>query len=582
VHKATFIVNASEADNKSFVYHCRHGHCDGHDRLFFLRRMMDQGWLTVADLTDPAFLSGPAGDAESEPPPSFEDCLGAAEALSAESPPDAVTAVLRQVAAAELDPISLRRVLDTLKKRTGLPLGDLKAGLRDVDKKNRGPAADIALEVANMALGQFWCDGLHLIRAIDKSFWAFTGTHWRRWTDEQIKNRLLEVIKAIVDPEERDFNTTLTASFNLLIAACAISTDVLRLTEEPPPVINCANGELWIAEDASVELRPHRHDSYLTYVLDARYDPSAACPEFDRTVQEIFARSSDAPGMARHYLEFMGYAIQPRRDIACYFMMKGAGNNGKTKLMETIEKLTNARCIFSGRLADIEENRFLIGALAGKLILLDDDIDTGTKLPDGLLKKLSERKLLTGELKFKDSFEFIATCLPVLLANNYPLCADLSYGQRRRANIIPFDRVFLPQEDDRGLFPRIWRHELSGILNRAIEGLQRLRRRGAFQEPKDCIGAKEEWLAHANPLFAFLGERCRVNASGQVPLSEFYNIFTQWAVEAGIKHVPARNTLRANLLNLGYDVRHTKLHSSVVFGLDVVGSYHSSVSAAAE
>lgn len=53
---ATFIVNASDADNRGFVYHCRHAHCDGRDRLLFVRRMLEQGWLGLDDLTDPAFL----------------------------------------------------------------------------------------------------------------------------------------------------------------------------------------------------------------------------------------------------------------------------------------------------------------------------------------------------------------------------------------------------------------------------------------------------------------------------------------------------------------------------------------------
>lgn len=57
---ATFIVNAGDSDTKGFVYHCRHGHCDGRDRLFFLRRMLEQGWLTTADLQDPQFLTGDA------------------------------------------------------------------------------------------------------------------------------------------------------------------------------------------------------------------------------------------------------------------------------------------------------------------------------------------------------------------------------------------------------------------------------------------------------------------------------------------------------------------------------------------
>ena len=54
---ATFVVNATDSGSNGFVYHCRHGHCDGRDRLFFLRRMLEERWLSITDLTDPNFLA---------------------------------------------------------------------------------------------------------------------------------------------------------------------------------------------------------------------------------------------------------------------------------------------------------------------------------------------------------------------------------------------------------------------------------------------------------------------------------------------------------------------------------------------
>jgi hypothetical protein len=59
IDTATFAMDAGGgAEAKGFVVHCRHAHCDGRDRLFFLRRMLEQGWLAVADLTNPEFLAG--------------------------------------------------------------------------------------------------------------------------------------------------------------------------------------------------------------------------------------------------------------------------------------------------------------------------------------------------------------------------------------------------------------------------------------------------------------------------------------------------------------------------------------------
>src|SRR5690606_1743473 len=122
----------------------------------------------------------------------------------------------------------------------------------------------------------------------------------------------------------------------------------------------------------------------------------------------------------------------------------------------------------------------LFGFLRGKLIFVDDDVRAGAKLPDGVLKKLSEAKLLTGELKNKNAFQFINRALPILLANNEPTTSDLSYGLKRRIMVIPFEHRFVEGVDmDRALWRTIRDEEMSGILNCYVRGLQRLRKRGS-------------------------------------------------------------------------------------------------------
>ncbi|GGJ40464.1 hypothetical protein [Neoroseomonas lacus] len=54
--QATFVMNASQSDKGWFVHHCRHSHCDGRDHLLFLKQMLEQRWLSIADLTDLSFL----------------------------------------------------------------------------------------------------------------------------------------------------------------------------------------------------------------------------------------------------------------------------------------------------------------------------------------------------------------------------------------------------------------------------------------------------------------------------------------------------------------------------------------------
>ena len=52
---ATIILNASASTTGGFVYHCRHAHCEGLDRLVFVRKMLEEGWLSISDLTDTCF-----------------------------------------------------------------------------------------------------------------------------------------------------------------------------------------------------------------------------------------------------------------------------------------------------------------------------------------------------------------------------------------------------------------------------------------------------------------------------------------------------------------------------------------------
>ena len=52
---ATYVVNGGQSATKGFVIHCRHGHCTGKDRLFFLKAMLEDGWFRSDDLTDPQF-----------------------------------------------------------------------------------------------------------------------------------------------------------------------------------------------------------------------------------------------------------------------------------------------------------------------------------------------------------------------------------------------------------------------------------------------------------------------------------------------------------------------------------------------
>jgi putative DNA primase/helicase len=416
----------------------------------------------------------------------------------------------------------------------------------------------------NIVLDSEFEGGRTLLHAAEAGFWHHDERIWLPARHDRLEKRILETLEKIPHTSGRHYTSIMSEVLTLLRAKLAVEGDVLRLTSEPPPVINCRNGELWLTNGLDFELRRHSPDSYLRHCHEIDHLPEALCPRFDAALEEIFAGSSNVKAMVRHILEVLGRTIFPDRSDAAIIVFYGRGANGKTALLDIFINLVGTHLVHSGQLEEIEKNRFIHGNLLGKLMFVDDDVRAGARLPDGALKKISERKLLTAEKKYRDPINFYCLAAPFLLCNNLPSIVDLSPALKRRLMVIPFDRTFSPAEAKNSPFPEILENEMSGVLNRALEGYRRYRKRGHFKLPRDVQKATEDWMTTANPLMSFIAEECVKDPTATWPLRDFYTRYTQWAREAGITWVLQRNTLKSNLKHLGFTTVHINKGTAVV------------------
>jgi putative DNA primase/helicase len=433
---------------------------------------------------------------------------------------------------------------------------------RTTRPKYKGDPAELV--VANM-LDQHFAGGKHLMLSSDGRFWHYDGRVWRPVQDQRISGKALEIIRA--NPVKGQKTAPLLGQvLTLLKASLAANDDLLDFNVNPLPIINCANGELWLTADGSVELRPHRPESYLRHCLDAAYEPSARCPEYDRALRGIFSAAKKPEALIRHWHELVGYIIQPRRHLPIIPILFGRGDNGKTKLMHTVMQLLGPALVHAQRIEDLDKSRFAMGSLCGKFLFVDDDVRAGARLPDGILKTISEAKEVTGELKFGPVFNFVVRAVPVLLCNNIPCLADLSHGMLRRLMVIPFDRIFTNVDKDPELFDRILANELPGVLNRALEGYRRLMVRGTFKLPSAVKNATARWLQHANPLPAFIKACCVKGPDAECRLGDFYAAFAEWARQMGYTSIQNQQGVSLDLEHLGFATTTTS-RGTVFVGL---------------
>lgn len=460
--------------------------------------------------------------------------------------------------------------IDRIQKVTNLSKTALNASLKELEKEsNTPPPADWSDRVMERMLEERFGGGRYLLRASDGRYWVYNEQYWEPVPIEFIKKEMLPYARGVVSEIEgqRGASSLISCALNILEGRVYRDNDPLHVLQSVvPKVINCQNGELWFDEAGEVILKPHLAESYLQHCLSVEYDPAATAPMFEKAVLEIFADSSNSADMFRHFMEFMGYICQPWRKLAIIVLLYGGGNNGKTSLVKVLIRILGERMVMSDRINEFEKSEFKIGALDGKLMLLDEDVEDGTCLPDGFLKKISEEKTMTGQHKYKDPFEFTCRAVPVMLANSYPAIKDLTEGIRRRVMVIPFVRKFESHEVKNDLFDDIWKKEDSGILNHVVAGFQRLKQRGKFLEPEDCIQAKKEWLIISNMLTTFIEETCDKGNNLHQFLKDIYAAYKEYCVGAGVRIIQDRRGFERRLISLGY--RITKLNGDkVVRGL---------------
>lgn len=353
-----------------------------------------------------------------------------------------------------------------------------------------------ALSIGQLVIDDIFARGAHLTCS-DSGFLRFNGTHWIPLSEAELGGMVLRHLYVETGQGPQRPRAVTREVIELMKMRQATGPDRSRLNE-PLPIINVANGELWITPDGSVERRPHNPASRLRYCLDVAYDSKAACPLYDRTLREIFSASTAPAALVDFWHEFAGYLLQPARPDARIFVGWGAGSDGKTALAGLLVRLLGRERVAAMPVGELASNRFMRSHLADKALFLDDDVAVGTILPDGMLKTISEAKIVTGEPKHRDAFEFRVGAPPLLLCNDVPHLRDTSHGFRRRLTVIPFERQFTSEEADRTLFPRIWETERSGVLNRALEGLQRVSQRGwKFDLPEAVNRASEAWWVEA-------------------------------------------------------------------------------------
>lgn len=309
-----------------------------------------------------------------------------------------------------------------------------------------------------------------------------------------------------------------------------IRVDAPLLWEAPPVnTINVLNG---LIDVNTLELQPHTPEFISAIQIPVTFDTDAVCPVWEKFVADVFPE--DARSIA---WEVIAWILTPNRSIQKAILLLGEGSNGKSTYLRGIINLIGKQNTTALSLHKIEQDRFAAARLMGRLANICPDLPTGHLSGTTMFKALTGGDVLSGEYKFKDSFEFLPFCKLIFSANKPPQSDDNTHGFFRRWQVVPFSRSF-----EEGAADTVSREEmdarlansaeLSGVLNKALLAQVGLRKHG-FTQSESMRRSWEEFRAATDPLSVWLDQNTVELPNVQVPQTDLLLAFNKHMADHG-------------------------------------------------
>jgi putative DNA primase/helicase len=357
-----------------------------------------------------------------------------------------------------------------------------------------------------------------------------------------------------------------------------IRLDVPELPEQPSTeLINLRNGLLNVR---TWELFAHSPDFLSTIRIPITFDRNATCPAIDKFIGEVF--SDDATALA---WEILGDLLTPDRSVQKAICLLGEGGNGKSAFLELATNFVSTENVCHLSLQRLEADRFASARLYGKLANICSDLPGERLSSTATFKALTGCDRITAEIKYRDSFEFTPFARLVFSANRLPGSNDGSQAFFDRWLIVPFANRFrhtrseIPRNVLQARLHAPW--ELSGALNKALDGLKRLRNRSRFTEPKECRALLRKYQASSDSLAAWLEEHTTAAEDAVIPQSELHQAYARHCRQIH-RHTASMQLFGRRLRALRPHVgtaqrtiagRRTWVYRGIILGEHAVGHY---------
>jgi putative DNA primase/helicase len=341
---------------------------------------------------------------------------------------------------------------------------------------------------------------------------------WHPVPELTAKRGICEVIEAAKPEGIKPTNSLLTSVTELTRVKVAVADEQW---DADPDVLVCGNGALRISTRV---LEPHRREHYATSAVPYDYDPEA-----NPVIWNYFVNNA-VPDAAAFLQEFAGYALTTEMGHEVALWLFGPPGSGKSTCLAGLQAMLGHRAGLLG-LAEIERNRFALAGLPGKTLVAASEQPSSYLASTNVLNAIISGEPLQVERKYRDPVTVIPRCKIAWAMNELPRVADANSGLFRRVKVVKFPQIPANERDPK--IRRAIEREGAGILNWALEGLERLQRRGGFAVPEGVEEATEQFRENNDVPALFVADRCVKDPDASEKASTLYGAYADWCKDNG-------------------------------------------------
>jgi len=259
--------------------------------------------------------------------------------------------------------------------------------------------------------------------------------------------------------------------------------------------------------------------------LGAVYNPDAKAESFEKFQSDIHQTENDV----KLNQEFYGYCLYRDYKFEKALMKVGNGRNGKGKDIECLKRLLSPENCVNISLQKLSTDKFCVADLHNKMANLGSDLSGSTLNDTEMFKQLTGHDMVSADRKFLNKIHFQNYAKMIFATNNLPeVPNDKSVGFKDRWVFLEYKNTYKLADEynrytpeqietdniklaDTNIIDKLTTiEEMSGILNWALDGLDRLFKNKCFTKSSTTEYMENYWQRKSSSADAFIMDELEI------------------------------------------------------------------------